>query len=63
MKGSASTLGALRGTNSLIGFHPGEARSWKSGRFNDRATAEAIGSAKSIIALMLAPRELRRRRR
>jgi|CeladaMinimDraft_18_1061708.scaffolds.fasta_scaffold00363_7 NAD(P)-dependent dehydrogenase (short-subunit alcohol dehydrogenase family) len=39
-------------------FHPGWVRSWMSGRFNDKATVEAIDAAKGIIAQVLAPQEI-----
>ncbi|REK58022.1 MAG: short-chain dehydrogenase [Thermobacillus sp.] len=39
-------------------FHPGWVRSWMSGKFNDKATVEAIDSAKGIIAQVLQPQEI-----
>jgi len=39
-------------------FHPGWVRSWMSGKFNDKATVEAIDSAKGIIAQVLKPQEI-----
>lgn len=39
-------------------FHPGWVRSYMSGKFNDKATVEAIDSAKGIIAQVLQPQEI-----
>jgi NAD(P)-dependent dehydrogenase (short-subunit alcohol dehydrogenase family) len=39
-------------------FHPGWVRSYMSGKFNDKATVEAVDAAKGIIAQVLQPQEI-----
>lgn len=39
-------------------FHPGWVRSYMSGKFNDKATVEAIDSARGIIKQVLEPQEI-----